>query len=121
MSRLIPGLPTDVFKKIDELIGEVRPLLGRVDDTLATVSTTLTDVEGTLEQATSTLNEATAVLSDVRKLLVELDTKLDVLDVVPSMKVQLDEVHAMVTTLAGAGAGGSPTAKQAATAAKPKK
>jgi len=116
MSRLIPGLPTDIFKKIDDLIADIRPLLGRVDDTLATVSTTLTDVEGTLEQATATLNEATAVLTDVKVLLGDLETKLQVLNDVPAMRAQLDQVHSMLTTLvhdAGAAAGKTDSSARA--------
>ena len=45
MSRLIPGLPTDVFKKVDDLIADVKPILVEVDTTPITVSTTLTDVD----------------------------------------------------------------------------
>jgi len=112
MSRLIPGLPTDVFKRIDDLIADVRSLLGRVDDTLATVSSTLTDVEGTLEQATSTLNEATAVLTDVKVLLTDLESKLELLDDVPAMRAQLDEVHAILTTLVGGDAGTARKSKK---------
>ena len=41
MGKLIPGLPTDVFKKVDDLIAEVRPVLGRVDATLVDVERTL--------------------------------------------------------------------------------
>ena len=92
MSRLIPGLPTDVFKKVDDLIADVKPILVEVDTTLITVSTTLTDVDVSLGQATATL-------TDVKGLLGDLETKLELLDEVPAMKQQLAEVHAMLSGL----------------------
>lgn len=96
MARLIPGIPTDIFARIDDLLAHVHPLLGRVDSTLVDVETTLV--------------EATAVLTDVRTLLVDLEAKLGLLDDVPVMRAQLDEMHAMLSTLSN----GTPPKKAAA-------
>jgi hypothetical protein len=82
VAKLIPGLPTDIFKKVDKTMADVDVVLGRVDTTLADVSTTLAD--------------ATAVLSDVRGLLAELHDELELLREVPAMKVKIEEIHAAV-------------------------
>ena len=88
-------MPSDVFRKIDGVVEDVDLLLGRVDVTLGSVDTTLAD--------------ATAVLGDVRDLLVALRVELGILDQVPAMAAQLDEIHRL---LVGA---------EAPKAAKPKK
>lgn len=92
MARLIPGLPTDILKRVDELVDTVHPLLGDVEQTLETVSATL----GTVE---TTLADATEVLTDVRTLLERLESELAVLRDVPAMEKQIAETHALVKKL----------------------
>jgi len=92
MARLLP-LPTDVFRKVDDMLETVEATLERVDGTLVSVDTTL----GTGE---ATLADATAVLTQVKGLLAELQDELELLHQVPALAAQLDLVHRTVTALA---------------------
>jgi ABC-type transporter Mla subunit MlaD len=69
MPRL--ALPTDVFKRVDDVLDDVRGVLGRVD-------TTLSDVEG---------------------LLTELRDELELLHRLPALATKVDEMHAMLEEL----------------------
>lgn len=99
MSRLLP-LPTDVFRKVDAMLVDVGEVLGRVDGTLGSVDTTLASVDTTLDQ--------------VRDLLAELHDQLALLEQVPTLALQLDEVHRAVLALAAAQDVDVPAASSAA-------
>jgi hypothetical protein len=89
---LIPN-PNDVFKKVDNTVENAEVILGRTDLTLSNVAATLVTVDGSLEDVGGTLAE-------VRALLGELRGHLQLLEAVPALAAQLEEVHAIVSRLA---------------------
>jgi len=86
VSRLIPNIPMDVFKRVDGVVDNANHVIGRVDETLTTVS--------------GTLSEATEVLTEVRQLLIDLRDEMELLQQVPALVTKLDEIHVIVKKLA---------------------
>ena len=113
VARLIPNPAGDLWRRVDTMLSDVDGMLGRVDGTLSSVDGTLRSVDGTLTSVAGTLDtvagtlsnvdgtlrDATDVLTGVRGLLAELQAKLELLDQVPALAVQLDEVHRIVRDL----------------------
>lgn len=93
MARLIPNPAGDLWRRVHTMLTDVDGVLGRVDGTLASVGTTLASVD-------VTLRDATEVLTAVRGLLGDLHDKLELLDQVPVLATQLQDVHRIVSSLA---------------------
>ena len=79
MARLLPNPAGDLWRRVDKMLADVDEVLPRVD---------------------GTLRDATDVLTSVRDLLGDLREKLELLDQVPALATQLQDVHRIVTALA---------------------
>ncbi len=79
---LIPANPAQVLNRADKVLNTVDGTLERVDGTLSDVSVTLTTGEKSR--------------GEVRDLLTSLQSQLALLEDLPRLAAQLDEVHRAV-------------------------